>query len=526
MRKAIEFVKTYWQARTKKQKIASISSVVIGLLLIVGLVYFTTNKNYVPLYNNLSVQEVSQIKEELDTQGIPYQIEENGTAISVPSADVESLLVELAGQGIPNSGSIDYSFFSENASWGITDNEFNIMKLDAMQTELGNLMKGIDGIEDARVMINMPEDTIFVNESLDEASASIVLHTKLGYEFEEGQINSLYHLVAKAVPNLPEENIVIMNQYFEYYDKSLSNTATGMEDYTYHQTVKKDIEKDIQRRVQQMLGSMVGMDSVIVSVTADVDFAQENRIEELVDPVDIENMEGIPVSIETVQETYSGNQVVGGVPGTGEEDIPGYEANVADGDGDYELVKETINNELNHIRKDIVESPYKIRDLGIQVAINSVVSSDGDEVQLLSQQDQLTVEEGIESILNSIITTSIDKGYGEITPEDKTSIVFQEFTGREDMPGELASQIPLWLYIIGAILLLGIVILLVVIFRRRRVEEVYEEETLIAEETPTVPDLDAGPETEEEIRKQQLEKMAQNSPEDFAKLLRSWMSED
>src|SRR5699024_9332248 len=121
-----------------------------------------------PLYNDLSVQEVSQIKEKLDSQNIPYQIEDGGTTIMVPKNNVESLLVDLAGQGIPQSGSIDYSFFSDNASWGITDNEFNVMKLDAMQTELANLMKGIEGIADARVMINMPEDTVFVDDAMDD----------------------------------------------------------------------------------------------------------------------------------------------------------------------------------------------------------------------------------------------------------------------------------------------------------------------------------------------------------------------
>ncbi len=32
-----------------------------------------------------------------------------------------------------------------------------MMKLDAMQTELANLIKSIDGVEDAEVMITLPE---------------------------------------------------------------------------------------------------------------------------------------------------------------------------------------------------------------------------------------------------------------------------------------------------------------------------------------------------------------------------------
>ena len=37
--------------------------------------------------------------------------------------------------------------------------------------------------------------------------------------------------------------------------------------------------------------------------------------------------------------------------------------------GDYERIEETVNNEVNRISKEIVESPYKIRDIGIQVMV-------------------------------------------------------------------------------------------------------------------------------------------------------------
>src|SRR5699024_7352442 len=360
----------------------------------------------------------------------------------------------------------------ENASWGITDNEFDMLKLDAMQTELANLIQGIDGIEHAEVMINMPEDPVFVNESAEEASASIVIHTQPGYEFAGNQIDALYHLVSKAVPNLPPENIAIMNQYFEYFDRSSQNGEDDTEAHTYQQTVKKDIERDIQRRLQQMLGTMVGMDNVIVSVTADIDFTEENRVEELVEPVDIDDMEGLPVSIETIQESYSGHPPPGGVAGTGDEDIPGYEE-ADDGDeGEYDMIKETINNEYNRIRREIAESPYKIRDLGIQVAIDSVAERDEDGVQYLSQQDQRAVEDGIDSILNSIISTSIDEEFDDVDREDNVSIVFQEFSDTANAP-EPKSAIPVWVYVAGGILLL-IILVLIILLRRNRKEE-YEE---------------------------------------------------
>src|SRR5699024_6848580 len=101
------------------------------------------NSKFVPLYSNLSLQEASQVKGELEVRGVPYEIENGGTVIKVPEDKVDTIIVDLAGQGIPTSGNTDYSFFSENSSWGITDNEFNMIKLDVIQRELAKLIKGI-----------------------------------------------------------------------------------------------------------------------------------------------------------------------------------------------------------------------------------------------------------------------------------------------------------------------------------------------------------------------------------------------
>lgn len=527
--KVTDTAKTIWTKRSKGQKLLLIVSLIALVCIIAAVSWFTSKTEYVPLYNNLSIQETSQIKTELETRKIPYKLENGGTTITVPKESADDLLVDLAGLGIPDSGSIDYSFFSENSSWGITDNEFDMMKLDATQTELSNLIKSIDGIDDAKVMINMPKDQMFVSEKPEEASASIVINTKPGYQFKGNQIESLYHLVSKAVPNLPEDKIVITNQYFEYFDKETDTKNGNIKDYNYQQTVKSDIERDIQRRLQQMVGAMVGQEKAIVSVTADIDFTSENRVEELVEPVDLENMEGLPVSIESVHETYSGKPTEGGVAGTGDEDVPGYQATETDENGDYKLVKETINNEFNRIRKEIVESPYKIRDLGIQVAVDSAVDRKGKDVQLLNQQEQTKVQDGITSILDSMITTSIDKEYGEIDPEEKISIVFQEFSGTNEDVQPKAPIIPMWIYIVGGILLVAIVILVIFLVRNKKKAEVesYEETDEIAftTEESEVPDIEKV-ESESTVRKKQLEKMAQDKPEEFTKLLRSWISED
>ncbi|MBU5594955.1 flagellar M-ring protein FliF [Amphibacillus sp. MSJ-3] len=524
-----KFIET-WNARTKKEKGLILSSILIFLIIVVGGSLFATRTTMVPLYSNLSLQEAGQIKEELDLRGVQNEVSDSGTTIHVPENMADSLLVELAAQGIPQSGGIDYSFFSENSSWGVTDNEFDIIKLDAMQTELADLITSIEGIEQANVMISMPQQQIFVSDEAEEGTASIVISVAPGHHFESEQINALYHLVSKSVPNLPVENIGILDQNFNYYDMENSNTYTNGDVYASQQAIKQDIERDIQRRVQQMLATMIGSDKVVTSVTADIDFTQENRVEQLVEPVS-EEIEGLPVSIENIHESYSGEGALEAQVGVGEEDIANYPAGDG-GDGEYELIQDSINYEFNRIQREINESPYKIRDLGIQVAVDNRKDSVGEngELELLTPAEQANVELGIASILDSIIETTVDDSYlseGDLDASPNTSIVFQEFSGIDTPEQPTTVGLPLWAIILGGVLLLLIIILIILLVRgRQQVEDEFAYTTELEEIETEIPEMDEPEDTDSTIKRKQLEKMAKDKPDEFAKLLRTWISED
>ncbi|MBS4172514.1 flagellar basal-body MS-ring/collar protein FliF [Bacillus sp. FJAT-49736] len=520
-------IKEYWQSRTSNQKKIGISAIIFILLLISIITYFSTKTTLVPLYSNLEPSETGSIKQSLDAKGIKSEISDNGKTISVPKQDVDNLKVELASEGIPKTGSIDYSFFSQNASFGMTDNEFNVIKLDAMQTELANLIKQVDGVESAKVMINMPDKGIFVNDPNQQASASIVLTTKPGYDFSDKQIKSLYNLVSKSVPNLPTDNIVIMNQNFEYFDLNNDNNNSTGSSFAQQMDIKHQIERDIQRQVQTMLGTLMGYNKVVTSVTADVDFTQENTDEHLVEPVDKQNMKGIAVSAQKITETYSGNgSAAGGIPGTGSPADSGsgtYVQNGSNGNGDYEKIQETMNYEVNKIHNQIVQSPYKIRDLGIQVMVEPPNPKNPNSLPQSRIDD-------INKILSTIVRTSIDKSYGNNLSnqavQNKIAVSVQPFNGKATTSQVSKSGIPWWVYVIGGILLLIIIVLIFFMLRSRRKDEDEEDESFVRSEPIHIADINEEHETETSLRKKQLEKMAKDKPDEFAKLLRTWISEE
>lgn len=512
----------YWQTRSKKQKWFILATFILFIFLLVLLI-FLMRPQYVPLYTNLSPEETGQIKETLDQRGVPSQISHDGTAISVPESQVDALKVELAAEGIPKTGAIDYSFIQDQVGFGMTDNEFNVMERAAMQTELENLIQSLDGVESANVMITLPEESTWVSDEEKQATASIVLNTGGRSSIDENQIRALYHLVSKSVPDLPVDNIVIMNERFEhfYYEDS-NNSDSSMSVYEEQRQIQMDVERRLQSRIQQMLGTLMGPDKVLVTVTTDLDFTKENREEALVEPVDEENMEGIEISAERITETYEGEEMEeGGVPGAGEEDVVNYPALGMGGSGDYERTEERINNEVNRIHREIVESPYKIRDVGIQVMVEPP-----------DPEDPTSLPPGIlndvEQILSTIIATSIDDTYLEDVTEEEISekiyVSSQPFAGKIDLEAEPGTSIPLWMYILSGVLIALVLFLAFILWRRRREEEEFPEEDIPSEEE--IPELPEEDDSEHTTRRKQLERLAREKPEEFSKLLRTWLSED
>ena len=517
----------FWTSRTKIQKNTYVISLLGSIALAAFLTFYFSRTEFVPLYSDVSSAEIGRIKEQLDSEGVQNKIAPGGTSILVPKERVNDLLVTLAAQGFPTSGTTDYSFFSENAGFGMTDNEFNIMKLAATQTELANLIKSIEGVKDAKVMITLPTQSVFLNDSVEQASASILLKTNPGHKFTDSQINAFYNLVSKSIPNLSTDDIFITNQYFEYFDLKTSENTFGS-GITDQIAVKKSIERDLQRQVQMMLGTMMGQDKVVVSVTTDIDFKLENREESLVKPVDEESMEGIALSVQRITESFTGSGPNAGGAPLGEDPTDNGTNTYMEGsfqNGDYERIEETINNEVNRIRREIVESPYKIRDIGIQVMVEP---PEADNIASMPEG----LQGDIERILATIIRTSIDKEVaGPLTDAEMSEKVFvsvHPFNGKQADFQTVKPALPWWIFVIGGVLLLVIIVLVVGLIRGRRNAEEAEQEMILEEqqEALSVEDINFEQETEGTLRRKQLEKLAKDKPEEFAKLLRTWIAEE
>jgi len=514
-----------WNQFSAKQK-WMISGTAIFLLISLGLyIYIASKPVYTPLYNQrLSEQEIGIIKQELESRQIPYRITGNGTGIEVPQVMAQDIIVDLAAQGIPSEAGINTEIFSGTGSLGVTDRQFDVLKKEALQQELRKMLERVKGVRTAQVMITLPEESVWVTETPDKATASVIVDVEPGTRLDQKQINSLYLIVSRSVPKLPPENITITDQYSNLLEMAESNeTAGSLTLYEQQEKIKAEVEKKIQQNLYNLLGTIMGRDKVIVHAAVKLNFDKENRVENLVEAPDKENQEGLIISAQKLSKTFSGQGAPpGGVGGTGQNDVASYPGGNQQGaNSQYEELNDVVNREVNRITRNITMSPYKVEDISINVGVEPPAGG---------QLDEQTME-NIKQVLRNVVRVTLSEDNVEPTQEQldmRISVFPRTFSGKV-VAEETSALSPALLWGTGIVALLALGAVAYLIYRRR--QQVQQQ---LAEETPAlpssqpfeVPDLVYAEDDDQVVVRKQLEKLARSKPDEFVVLLRTWLAED
>lgn len=531
-----EKIVLFWKNASKKNKFFYIGTFLALIAIFCFVFFYLLKPNYVPLYtNSLSQKEIGEIKGVLEKQGFTdYKIANNGTQILVPKESAPDLIVNLASEGLPKSGPISFTEQTQNLKFGVTQQELNVIERETIQKQLANLMTKISGVKSAEVMITMPQDSVFIrSKNEDKASASIIVDLEPGAELEQGQIKSLYFLASKSIPNLPQENIVITDQYGQLLtlnDSGDDGSFAGVGSYESQRNIKQKVEADIQRSIQQMLGTMLGKDKVYVQTFAKLNFDKVKTQQSLVEPVTKDpkdgTEQGIAVSVEKISKEYSGKgtPTTGGVDGTGAGDVPAYASSGNTGNNDYKEAQDRVNYEVNRITKEIIQSPYTIDDLTINVGVEPPNPKNPGSLTPATQDN-------IRNIISNVVRTAIGSNTG-ITDADinKRITVFpREFTGKmvKATPKVNETQKPSYLnYILIGLAALALLvggILLGRWMKRKKDEDLDPFSEYLEVKNINEFEKDA---TKKNTVQNEINQLAGKNTEEFVDLLRYWLKDE
>ncbi|HUX89187.1 MAG TPA: flagellar basal-body MS-ring/collar protein FliF [Gallionellaceae bacterium] len=290
----------------QKLIMAGVASAFVAV--IAGIWMWSQTPDYRVLYSNLSDRDGGSIIESLQQQNIPYKFSEGGGALLVPADKVHEVRLRLATQGLPKGGNVGFELM-ENQKFGISQFLEQVNYQRSLEGELARSMQTLGSVQSARVHLAIPKPTVFVKDQ-QKPSASVVLTLYPGRALDPGQVNAIVHLISSSIPNMPANNVTVIDQQGTLLS-SIREAAETM-DATQLKYVRQ-IEQDYIKRIEEILAPLIGAQNVHAQVTADIDFSQTEQTAEIYKP----NQQANQASIRSVQSAESKNGVSNpaGVPG-------------------------------------------------------------------------------------------------------------------------------------------------------------------------------------------------------------------
>ncbi|MHA7963027.1 flagellar basal-body MS-ring/collar protein FliF [Paenibacillus sp. CAU 1782] len=509
----------FWSQMGRKQKIwlgASLAGLVVAITL---LTIVFTRTEYELAFQNLDSTDAQAVMTYLDGQGIPYQLSESGASIYVPSKMVAKTQIAVGSQGMVQNGSIGFEIFSANSSQlGTTENEFNVIKQSAFNGEVQKLLNGLQGVQSTKVLISSPEASVFLTPADSEKpTAAIVMQFTPGYRPTQQAIDGYYNLVKATVTDLEIEDITISSPQGELTPSMTGNAAAGSADLVETQfQIQRKYEAELKKNIQQFLGPIVGTENLVVSVSSSMNFDKKVSNENLVRPLENNNNNGIIVSEEINSSTSTGATTpAGGVAGTGETDVPGYEAS-SQGSSSSETNSQIRNYEVDRINSSIESGPFVVKDLSISIGIEETVLPDEDSrtpiMNYLTTLVRAQLADSGQDINNDAVMTR------------KVSLIARNFAESQTAAGTGGISLP-WAIGLG-VAALAIIGGLVYFLSRRRKQEVVEEVEMAAPSKVEYPTLDLDNVTNDNQARKNLETLAKRKPDEFVNLLRTWLVDE
>lgn len=502
-----------------------------GLLVaaIAGVIFFATRGEPVEMevaFTNMETADSAQIVDLLRDSGIPYEVSSDGSTIRVPSDRVADVRLMVASEGLPEGGTVGFELF-DNSSFGITNFQQRVNYQRALEGELARTINRLDAVQSSRVMIAMPEDTLFV-EDQQPTTASAVLRLRPGASIPPDQLRGISHLIAGSVEGLsPEDITIVSTDGTMLWDGAAVDPApfAGLEDqFTAQRTFETGLERSIQRIVERVVGP--GGSSVTVSAVMDWD--QRTVENEIFSP------EGAEPQVRSRQETLetrtNSTDGAGGVPGVDSNIPTDQEPEEGAGDTTVDTFSDTITNyEISSTRESIVEAPGDIQRLSVAVILDQ---------ERVDPEVVLTIEDLVRSAVG------LDDARGDQISVAAVPFSAENLVSAGDLPGPslLDRIIPV------AQIALMILIPLALLFMLWRMLSKTDEEAVL---TPVVigdiQPQQAAPgaggfvdfrmqevapvELDETVstpsaRRQQILRLAENDPAQLSALVRSWLAED
>jgi len=274
-----------------------------------ALVQHQREADFRPLFTGIAPEDAAGIVQKLKESGVEYRLPEGGGSVLVPSARLAEVRLSMAAIGLPKSGRIGFELF-DKVNLGATEFTEHINYRRALEGELERTVMALTEVDQARVHITFPKDSVFL-ESQQPAKASVLVRLKPGAHLAPQNVQAINHLVASAVEGLSPDAVSVLDMNGNLLGRPKAPASLdGQEASGAVLEYRHNVETDLLTKINATLEPLLGANKFKAGVSVECDFSGGEQSEEIFDPA-----RSVMVSSQRTEDS-SGSASANGVPGT------------------------------------------------------------------------------------------------------------------------------------------------------------------------------------------------------------------
>ena len=276
------------------------------LTLVLALAWWVQRAPKAVLFSDLAERDAAVITAELDKLKHPYSLSDDGHAILVSSDSVHRTRLALMGKQLPLHGAVGFELFN-NADFGVSDFVQKVNYQRALQGELTRTILAIEEVQDARVHLALPDQTLFRKDG-PKAKASVTVSLKGGQSLRADQVTGIQRLIAASVPEVKTEDVTVLDQHGVVLSRAggdESALALGQLD------AKQSLESHLTRKAGRLLDQMFSSGEAMVAVDVVLNHEQSKVTTEEVLGTPQADRGGHPAGVITRERTVTKEPVAG-----------------------------------------------------------------------------------------------------------------------------------------------------------------------------------------------------------------------
>lgn len=278
-KKTLTQMKALWGKWTPIQKGILVAVAIAAIVIIVLLTSWSAKPSLVPLIDTPVTDEAlrERIVLRLNQENVKTSISETGLISVSDEQTARRMRTILLREDLIPKNTDPWAIFDVER-WTRTDFERNIDVRRAVIEEIRKHIKALDDVDDASVVVNLPEDKLFQADQ-NPVTASIILYPKPGSDISTNRkkIEGIQKLLKYAVEGLTDENITIADN-----NGSILNDFAGMRDYDRLSLIEKQqkiiakLETQYEIKILNILQKTYGTDRVRdLSIKIDMDMSEK-----------------------------------------------------------------------------------------------------------------------------------------------------------------------------------------------------------------------------------------------------------